>query len=308
MCHKDTMNRRNRAIITGMILGDGYIKTASAADKLAGRHPAAQISFGHSIKQQEYAQYKVDVLNKMFGGKATLRYGKPDAKYLTCYANKSNPYFKTLKGLLYIDGKKRFTKRALSMLSPEGIAFWFMDDGSYRMNKRSNGTISSVSLNISTYCSKEEVDNIINYFNDTYSIEFRPAFCKRTKLWYVRTNTKNARKLAGLIKKYLVPSMKYKISCVQDLNNHELSVPDVVCTSCGKTFGALKAKGLCMKCYNDKYFNELAKKTRTCSLCNKTESAKWFVGTACRACYQRKQRSGNDIVQANENEIVRSAG
>ena len=289
------MNRKDRAILVGMVLGDGYVRTQSAADTKADRRTSAQIYFGHTVRQQAYASWKLDKLNKMFGGKATLRFGNTTSRYgehKMCYANKSNPYFKTLKGMMYQDGKKKITPQVLDMLSTEGIAIWFMDDGSYRINKRPDGSVSSVSLTISTYCSLEEVEAIQTYFRQTWDIEWKKAYCKKAGLWYVRTSTSNARKLAGLIGKYVISSMQYKLSCVQDLDRHERPTPEKTCIQCNKQFAALKAKGLCMKCYNDNYFNKLAEDDRTCSMCSKTESAKWFVGSRCRACYQRQQRSG----------------
>jgi hypothetical protein len=229
----------------------------------------------------------------MFGGNATINehtYTYNNKKVKMCCGAKSNPYFKTLKGMMYIDGKKVISNQVLNMLSPEGVAIWYMDDGSYRMNKKSDGNVSSVSLIISTYCSKEEVDNIIEYFNRIYDINFHPAYCKRTCKWYVRTNTAGARKLAELISPYIIPSMQYKLSCIQLLNSHECQTSDKLCNGCGKMFAALKAKGLCMKCYNKKYFNSLTLQNRTCNVCGKTESARFFVGNNCSACYQRNRK------------------
>ena len=283
------MNRHDRGIVVGMCLGDGHIRTATSADKLAGRRIAAQLTFSHSIKQHEYALWKVARLNAIFGGKATLRTGDHKAGKI-CYAAKSNPYFKTLKGMLYENGVKRFTRQVLDMLNDEGIAIWHMDDGSQRLNRRSDGTVSSASMTLSTYCSREEVDVIITFFLETRDIEFRPAYCKKTQKWYVRTNTLNARKYAETIGKYMVPSMLYKLSGVQLLSSQERHAPDKVCKSCDKQFAALKALGLCMNCYNTQYFKSLEAKEKICCICGHTTNAKWFVGDRCRACYQRAMR------------------
>jgi hypothetical protein len=213
------VNKENRGVLVGMVLGDGYIRVASKRDQEMDRRTSPQISFSHCMDQYEYAKYKVDKLNKIFGGKATLRTGMYNTtyqdNYIKCYANKSNPYFKSLKRMMYRNGKKYITKRVLDMLTPEGIAFWFMDDGSYRINKNKDGRISSVSLTISTYCSREEVDNIIDFFLNVYDIIFKPAYCKKTKLWYVRTNTNEAIKLSNLISPYIIDSMQYKLRAVK---------------------------------------------------------------------------------------------
>jgi len=220
------MNKYDRGVLIGMALGDGYIKVKSDADRIKKRNPSAQMSFSHSIKQKEYAQYKVDRLNKIFGGNATLRTGVYKStngeSYKICYANKSNPYFKVLRRMLYKNGQKYITRHVLNMLNPDGIAIWFMDDGSRRANKNLDGKISSVALTISTCCSREEVDSIIDYFNEIYGIGFKPALHKRTSLWSVRANTYDSKMLANLIMPYMIDSMKYKLSFVTKLREHEL--------------------------------------------------------------------------------------
>jgi hypothetical protein len=286
------MNDNDRGILVGMVLGDGYIRTATARDKLMNRHVSPQIYFGHSIAQSVYAEHKVNVLNKMFGGHATLRKSRQSNGYEFVYANKSNPYFKTLKGMMYCSGKKTITRQVLDMLTPEGIAYWFMDDGSYRMNKDMDGVVSSISLTISIYSSEAEIDCVVGFFLEKYDIMFKKAFCKKTKLWYVRANTFNSRKFSLLIEKYIIPSMSYKLSCVKLLDCHECPTSEVfTCSSCGGIFPALKASGKCMLCYNKEYFNELAKTNRTCSECGKTECARYFVGRKCRACWEKRRKA-----------------
>lgn len=218
------MNKVDRAILVGMVLGDSYIKTTSARDKEMGRHPAAQICFGHSIKQKEYLQHKIDIVNKMFGGNATLRTCNNSAsngkKYGMCYANKSNPYFKTLKKMMYKEGKKFITRSVLNMLSVQGIAMWFMDDGSQRKNYNKCGAVSSVALQIATYCSKEEIEAIILYFKEVYGITWKKAYDKRrseNKEWSLRANTSDSKLFSALISRYIVPSMEYKLLYTHNL-------------------------------------------------------------------------------------------
>lgn len=240
------MNREDRGKIVGMVLGDGHIRTALAADKLAGRRIAAQMSFSHSTKQEEYAAYKLSVLNNIFGGKATLRKGQFKG-YHFVYANKSNPYFKTLKGMMYPNGKKLISRRVLDMLTPEGIAFWFMDDGSYSYRRREDGTISSVVLTITMNRTREEVDEIVKYFDEAHNIHFKVAYYKRLDGWYVRLNSGESKKFENLIAPHIHQSMKYKIAPISD--RHECPRPDLSCASCGKIVKRLSGQARCNACY-----------------------------------------------------------
>jgi len=292
------MNRKDRSLLVGMVLGDSHIKTASSVDRLAGRHPAAQICLGHSTKQKVYAQHKLDILNKMFKGNATLRFGTTSdpsgKKHGMCYANKSNPYFKTLKGMMYRDGVKTITRRVLDMLTPQGIAIWFMDDGSCRLEHREDGSVSSGSVSIATCCSLDEVNAIVNFFRENYGIEFKKAFDKRRstgKEWSIRANTGESRKLAKLIDKHVIESMRYKIKNVHGSSRQECQAPVKQCVSCQKMVGHLTARGYCKACYNNLMTENRTKTDRTCDVCKETKNAKWFVGTRCRVCYLRIKRA-----------------
>lgn len=240
------MNAEQRGIVVGMVIGDGHIRTATAADKKNGRRIAAQISFAHSFDQKEYAQRKVDVLNSIFGGKATLRDGVYQG-YRRVYAAKSNPYFKTLKGMVYRDGKKYISSQVLSMLTPAGIAYWFMDDGSFGFRRNENGKITSVVSNLATCASREEVDRIISFFLEKHGVESKPAFHKGSKTWCIRMNTKGTKQFDNLIRKYMHHSMLYKLD--PDLHRHELLGPDLECVSCGKKVRRLSGKRMCNACY-----------------------------------------------------------
>lgn len=231
------MNRQDRGIVVGMSLGDGYLTKYR-------KRRSSQIYMGHSLKQSQYLQYKVDLLNKIFGGKATVRYNE---KF--CYANKSNAYFKVLRGMLYKNGTKYFSEQILNMLTPEGIAIWFMDDGSHRVNLKQDGSVGSYQLTLSTYCSLEEAKNIHKYFFDNYGIDFKIKYCKKTQKYTLLTNTKMSQRLALLIEPYIVPTMSYKIACVCYPERHETPKP-VECANCKQIFLVLRAKGLCTVCYN----------------------------------------------------------
>lgn len=238
------MNRLRRSVVVGMVLGDGHIRTSSAADKLAGRRIAPQISFSHSYKQKDYAGYKVNLLNKFFGGNATLREHIYNG-YRFVAAAKSNPYLKTLKGMMYRNGKLFITRSVLDMLSPEGIAIWFMDDGSCSYRRKANGDISSVSISLCSYHTEPEIEVIIGYFQDVHGIECKKSFHKRSGLWCVRMNTDASRQFESLVRPFMHHSMMYKLE-------HDFSVRQEIrtpCVKCGKI--GIFCRMMCAKCYHD---------------------------------------------------------
>lgn len=206
------MNRRERALLVGMSLGDGYINSKR------------ELRIKHSRAQRSYIEYKADLLKKIFGGKCEIVDYEVTLKsngktYLQSRILKSNKYFKQVRGWLYKDGSKVINRRILDMLTPKSLAIWYMDDGSMGRNKNKYGKVSSVYTMLNTQCSSDEADIIIEYFKDTYDIQSVKGFSKGA--YIIRFNTKASHDFIALIERYIVPSMKYKIRHMDKLRLHE---------------------------------------------------------------------------------------
>lgn len=128
---------------------------------------------------------------------------------------KTHKYFRTLHRLLYCqDGKKEYTRKMLNMLTPQGIALWYMDDGCSKVCCNTGGKITSCSTVICTYCTEQEANIIHDYFLETWGIEFKLAYHSTFKKYSVRANTANSKKFRKLIEQYIIPSMEYKIATI----------------------------------------------------------------------------------------------
>jgi hypothetical protein len=222
------MNKKDRGVLVGMVLGDAFLNVISRLKN--GKYPyiRSEIAICHSIKQEEYCIYKSELLRTLFGGVHQVRYynhylpvtGK---SYRQCRFTKSNKYFRILKSAMYPNGKKTISRKILEWLTPHGIAIWYMDDGSMRANKK-NGNVTSVYTEISTQVSEEEAIYIREYFKKRWSLNVKPFQSKN--YWDVRFNTQESKKLVKIIKPYIIPSMRYKISLVADLLEHECQTPE----------------------------------------------------------------------------------
>lgn len=249
------MNVDARGVLVGMVLGDGYINTTNGKSEL---------SVQHSLAQRDYCEHKAALVKKYLGGKFTLReYATgPGRAYRGVRFTASNKYFAQIKSWCYPGGVKTFSSRVLDMLTPEGIAVWYMDDGSARRNYNKEGWVSSVATDIATMCSKEECDVICEYFRDTYDIEWNVRFLKNRKestSYIIQCNTANSHKFVDLIQPYVVESMLYKLAHVADLGSHECRAPVGKCAKCGEHIYDARCKGLCRRCYSRKYYREVAR-------------------------------------------------
>lgn len=219
------MNTEHRGLLIAMSLGDGYI----ARQKLG----ACNIVIEHSQNQLEYLQHKAKLINSIFGGKYPTIYTRErlDARtakvYKQCSFAKGDNYFKLLHRWIYCNNnKKTYTKQILDMLTPHGIAIWYMDDGCCKLytSKKTN-KISCCQTYIATHCSETEAKLIQEYFQTTHGIDFK-VYKRNSGLCEICTNTTGSKKFVELIRPYVIESMKYKIRHVPEtLYVHECPTP-----------------------------------------------------------------------------------
>lgn len=209
------ISEENKSILLALCLGDGCI------NKPRGNGNAS-LEIGHSIKQEEYCTWKRDLVYKILGGKKPPKIGYKtihlkgyENEYHACRFSKTHPYFTYLRNILYPAGVKTITRELLNKLTPQGIAIWYMDDGSFYKKDNATGTKSiCFDLRISTDSfSKEEVEIICDYFKEVFGIRFYPYqyHKERKHNWIIRANKEAAIKFIDLIRPYVIPSMRYKI-------------------------------------------------------------------------------------------------
>lgn len=253
------MDKRTTGALLGMVAGDAFLNVRERLQ--SGKYPytSAEMLVRHSVQQRAYCEHKLALCRQLLGTKATLREFKhgPGKRYDGVGFTVSNPYFKMLKGWTYTGGVKTFNEVWLSHLTPEGIALWYMDDGSARRNYNKGGRVSSVATDIATCCTKPEADLICDWFADAHKVRFRPFKSKGS--WSVQANTENSRLFAHLVQPYIIEPMLYKLAHVADLSSHECRAPIGTCVQCDAPIFDNRRKGLCTACYSRKYYREVAR-------------------------------------------------
>lgn len=210
-----------------MVLGDGYLQVRHRVTN--GKYPyiSASMQVKHSVSQVQYCEYKAELLKTATGRKCKVAFYDATAagkQYRQAQFSFSHPYIRNLWSWMYVDGKKRISRQILDYLTPQGIAIWLMDDGTGRVNRNKDNVVTSCSTSIATMCSREEVDNIIDYFAVEHDIHWKARFDKRRpedKAWFIEVNTAESRKLIELVKPHMHESMHYKMQHVASLGSHE---------------------------------------------------------------------------------------
>jgi hypothetical protein len=252
------MEVEKRGRLVGMILGDGYVNTTN------GKH---ELSVLHSVAQRDYCEHKAGLVKKTLGGAFNVReYANgPEGKYRAVKFVSSHPYWANLKSWVYPNGVKTFTRKVLNMLTPEGIAIWYMDDGHARINRNKDGWVTSTATNIATMCSESECMVICDYFREVHQIEWKIRCRKGSppdKAFSIECNTTNSRKFAELVRPYIIPSMLYKLAHVASLDSHECRTPVGNCVECSAVIYDHRRTGLCSTCYSRRYYREVVKVRR----------------------------------------------
>ena len=207
------LSQEEKGLLVAICLGDGHLHKPHPKTK------SVQLEIGHSIKQLEYCTYKRDLVHSILGtesriSKISIRKVKVKGKeYETCRFVKTCDYFISLRKLLYPHERKVITRQILDMLNPQGLAIWYMDDGScYYKDSPIDGHSICIDLRISTDCfTSEEHDVMVEYFRTKWNINFYKFYSKTRDVYCLRANKEAAIKFINLIKPYVIPSMQYKI-------------------------------------------------------------------------------------------------
>lgn len=190
-------SKNKTGLLVGMLLGDAYISKDGC------------LEIGHSIKQKEYLLFKKDRLKYFFNFSYTERYCGKDKKYLECFI-KSNitPYLKLMRKIWY-KPNKTLSEKMIYKISEEGLAYWYLDDGSLIFQRDSNGNIESRKgyLNTQGFSFEENV-MLQKMLKEKYNINTK--IHKDKKYYRLYLNSTELKKLLSIISKYIPLSMKYK--------------------------------------------------------------------------------------------------
>ncbi len=209
------MNKIERGILYGMTLGDGCLNITKGSINYG-------LTIGHGPKQQTYLEHKANKLQGVLGKKeikvsSYSSYNKTANKtYTNLQLRVTHPYFRQMHRNLYPTGVKIISRKVLDFLTDEGLAYWFMDDGSGVLCRNKDKTVCGCMVRISTYCTKEEALIIQSWFKDKYNLSCKFDVDKRNNKYSIRFGTLDSKKFCQIVKPFVTAEMLYKISDVLD--------------------------------------------------------------------------------------------
>lgn len=215
MAKLKNLDKRIKSIVIASYLGDGTIS------KPATPNDNCYLKISHSIKQKEYIEYKANLFGDLANQPYIVNRLFKDKPY-TCitFETHRNKFFRQLRQH-YRDGRKYLKKWMLNYLDLEGVAIWYMDDGSLKRAKRKykDGTIKTVCEGCKfAICSlsEKEYNLLIKYFNNKYNL-FPKVYLTHGKYPVLVFNKTESDKLFSLISPYIPEFMRYKIDLQREV-------------------------------------------------------------------------------------------
>ena len=202
------LNSGEIQVLLGSLLGDGSIPAPPVLPP--GRHHNCWFSEGHCIAQEAYLRWKATQLRRL-GPQVRTRPGR--SSNVISLRTRRWPMLTELRGIFYPQGKKIVPKDKIWELGLEGLAVWWMDDGSYHQQHR-NGRLCTQGF------TKEDNRWLAeHFFPKQFGLEPRVTPVRRRikgvvsggfnfYLWFSKGETK---KLVELLKSLIHPTLRYKL-------------------------------------------------------------------------------------------------
>lgn len=201
------MNKRQKAILLGIILGDGYLQKTGKKN--------ARIRLEHSVKQKEYLIWKGRQFPQFFQGKPKkIRRFNPVYKktytYFRWHSNAS-PEIGKFHRIFYSNARKIIPSNLPELfVDPLSLAVWFMDDGYFYQRDK----IAYIYL--PKYINKE-IEILLKTLRNNFSLMPKIKVKKRGNQVLI-FSVLDTQKLISLIKSYIISCMKYKLSSFDPLS------------------------------------------------------------------------------------------
>ena len=188
-------------LILGSLLGDSSI---------IFRGESRAVASGHSIAQEDYLKYKMSILGKLALQQKGQIGGFPGSKENVRFITAGSVSITNLiKNYCEVNSQKTVTKQWADKLTPIGLAFWYMDDGSIQHRDEKKQRPKAI-LFTNSY-SLPEVSILKEMLLNKYGIasEIRTKDCYKGNV--LDLSSDGSAVFYSLIAPYVCESMKYKL-------------------------------------------------------------------------------------------------
>lgn len=192
------LTEEQHEILVGILLGDAHLETQNH-----GR------TFRLKLEQSEFHEPYINYLHEIFS--AWVRTSPRAKRKVRNGVETKNMWFQTLSHgafrfyaqQFYTDGRKRVPELVHRWLSPRGLAFWYMDDGSVK-SRQSKGVI----FNTQGF-SRGDVERLCHVLEQQFVL--RANVRKQGDGFQIYVSGESFEQFSSLVSPYIIPEMRYKI-------------------------------------------------------------------------------------------------
>ncbi len=191
-----TSKIEQRGVLVGMLLG-------------RGKKNQNNFFIPHRATQESYVLFKKQLLEQITQQPVSVRRRTTNrGDELLRLEPKLIPLTRVLVKKLYCGGIKTVTSKFLNLLTPAGIAIWFLDQGSKSFKKR-DGKIHALDVYLNTHLCESENEIIIDYFSEMWG--FKWGLSKTATAYRLRMGTQEGKRFLSFITPYIPESLRYKV-------------------------------------------------------------------------------------------------
>ena len=192
------LTSRQRAILVGLLLGDGHLETQNN-----GR--TYRLKVEHAIGQKDYVEWLHGEFKEWIN---TIPYTKEkNGRLYTGFTTYSHGALRFYAQQFYVGKKKHMPKLIKKLLSEIALAVWFMDDGSLKSQRHCTYIIHTLGFQ------KSELEVVQTALQALFGLETR-LHRQKEKYWRLYITAQSARRFEEIVRPILkgFPSMQKKLS------------------------------------------------------------------------------------------------
>lgn len=187
-----------RAILVGTILGDGHLETTNKGKTF-------KLRIEHSISQKAYVDWLYEYFKPMVNTPPRIKQQLVQGKYYQKYgfSTLALTSFRFYGQQFYPRGKKVVPAMIHKLITPLGLAVWFMDDGSLKSAQHRARIINTQGFS--------DADLIVLRKMLEQKFQIMTTLRKQKEGMQLYILSGEIERFIELIKSYVIPTMEYKI-------------------------------------------------------------------------------------------------
>ena len=193
------LTSEQREITVGLLLGDGHLET-----RTEGR--TYRLKVEHSEEQLDYTLWLYNVFKNLCAQTELYRRERNDGRISVGFSTRTISGFRFFGQQFYVDKQKRIPPLIHKLLTPKGLAIWFMDDGSRKSNKHKTYNIHTLGY------TKTELEKMQEQLEILFGIKVA-LHLQRNDSWRLYIGADSENKFTELVAPFVqrFPSMRKKL-------------------------------------------------------------------------------------------------